>query len=235
MPEIDPAKLDRSPAAGRFGRRFGAGDLLFLEGDPATEAYLLQEGRVRLVKRVGAMERSLRVAKPGNLFGEAALGHGVVHNATAVAVEAGAALVLDQATLAEVLGSDPAIGARILRELARRLLEAEDQVEIHLVRDARSKVVLTLLKLVQRSLGVGVTMGSASLAVSPMELGARAGLDVDTVKRVVQELRDAGYVSVAEERLEVPDIDALRELVALLDLEDHIARPGSSFAPTRSR
>src|SRR5512145_2613135 len=122
MPASD-AELDQPQHLARFGRRFGAGDLLFTEGELATEAYLLQEGRVRLVKRVGAMERSLRVVKPGNLFGEAALGHGP-HGATAIAVEAGSALVLDQATLAEVLTSDPAIGARILRELARRLLDA---------------------------------------------------------------------------------------------------------------
>ena len=60
----DPRLLEK------FGRRFVAGDVLFREGDVGNEAFLLQEGRVRLLKRVRTVERSLMVLKPGDLFGE---------------------------------------------------------------------------------------------------------------------------------------------------------------------
>jgi len=40
------ASDDRTRA--RFGFRFEAGDVLFREGDLGTQAYLLEEGRVRL-------------------------------------------------------------------------------------------------------------------------------------------------------------------------------------------
>lgn len=204
----------------RFGRRFSAGEVLFDDGDPAREAFLLQEGRVRLIKRVGAVERSLRVLRPGDLFGESALLEGAPRNSTAVALSEGVALVLDQATFQHVLSSNPAVGARVLGQLIRRLRDAEDQIEILMVRDAKSKVVISLLKLAQQGPNDD---GPVELSVSPMELSARVGLDVDSVKRTVQELRDAGYLRIVDERVEIPDAAALRELYGLLGVRDQLS------------
>jgi CRP-like cAMP-binding protein len=207
----------------RFGRRFVAGDVLFRDGEEAREAFLLQEGRVRLIKRVGAVERSLRVLRPGDLFGESALVPGSPRNSTAVALSEGVALALDQATFQQVLGSHPAVGGRVLHQLIRRLRDAEDQIEILLLRDSRSKIVVSLLKIGQQSAGARPAAGGPiRLNVSPMELSARVALDVDTVKRTVQELRDGGYLRVVDEKIEIPDLDALRELYGLLGVKDQI-------------
>src|SRR5215510_3568772 len=170
----------------RFGRQFSTGDVLFRDGDAANEAYLLQEGRVRLIKRVGAMERSLRVLRPGDLFGESALVKGTPRNSTAVALSDGIALALDQATFQQVLATNPAVGTRVLQQLIRRLRDAEDQIEILMLRDSHSKVVVALIKLAQQTLaGTSRADGPVEISVTPMELSARVGLDVDSVKRIV--------------------------------------------------
>ncbi len=203
----------------RFGRRFSAGEVLFNDGDAARDAFLLQEGRVRLIKRVGAVERSLRVLRPGDLFGESALLEGAPRNSTAVALADGVALALDHATFQHVLSSNPAVGARVLGQLIRRLRDAEDQIEILMVRDTKSKVVIALLKLAQQS----GEEGPVELSVSPMELSARVGLDVDSVKRTVSELREAGYLRIVDERVEIPDAASLQELYGLLGVRDQLA------------
>lgn len=228
-------EFDEKSLRERYRRRFAAGDQLFAEGEPAAEAFLLEEGRIRLVKRVGAIERGLRVLRPGDLCGEAALIHGVPHHATAIAVEPGAALAFDAPALQRLLVDHPALGSQLIQQLVQRLRDAEDQVEVLMIHDARAKVVVTLLKLAQQALGPGTPTVGASLTVSPMELAARAGLDVDAVKRTVQELRGAGYLAVNDERLEVQDLAALHELAGLLDLEGHIGRPDAALTPTRSR
>jgi len=56
-------------------------------------------------------------------------------------------------------------------------------------------------------------------------LSAHAGLDVDTVKRIVAQLRDRGYVRIHEERVELPDLDNLRELYGLLGVKDQLRGP----------
>ena len=49
----------------RFGHAFEPGQVLFREGDEGTQAFLLEEGRVRLIKRVRGVERSLMVLNLG--------------------------------------------------------------------------------------------------------------------------------------------------------------------------
>lgn len=222
--------LDQERLLARFGRRFHAGEVLFNEADAATEAFLLQEGRVRLIKRVGAMERSLRVVRPGDLFGESALIQGTPRNSTAVALSDGAVLALDHDTFQHVLSSNPAVGTRVLHQLIRRLRDAEDQIEILMLRDSQAKVVVALLKHAQQAAARGVD-GAVTLSVSPLDLSVRVGLDVDTVKRTVQQLREAGYVSIVDETIEIPDADGLRELYNLLGVKDQIR--GMSPEPRR--
>jgi len=228
----DPAEGGgESRLLARFGRRFSAGDVLFNDGDPAGEAFLLQEGRVRLIKRVGAVERSLRVLRPGDLFGETALIEGAPRSSTAVALSDGVALALDQATFEQVLSSNPGVGSRVLHQLIRRLRDAEDQIEILMLRDSQSKIVVSLLKLVHQT-NSGQTTGAVNVNISPMELSTRVGLDVDTVKRNVQQLRESGYINISGERVEIPDIEALGELYGLLGVKDQIV--GGDEGPGRS-
>jgi CRP/FNR family transcriptional regulator, cyclic AMP receptor protein len=49
------------------------------------------------------------------------------------------------------------------------------------------------------------------------------GLDVETVKRTVLRLRDRQYLHIAGERIEIPDVEALRRLYALLGAQDELA------------
>jgi CRP/FNR family cyclic AMP-dependent transcriptional regulator len=221
--EGDEAAAPDDRLRARFGFRFEAGDVLFREGDLGTQAYLLEEGRVRLIKRVRGVERSLMVLKPGDFFGESALMAGATRSSTAIAVSAGQALALDAATLTSLLQKNPDIAARIVQQLVRRLRDAEDQIEIMMLSDTQSKVVSALLKLAQQARDQGGGSGPATaFTISPMELSTRVGADVDTVKRAVQQLREGQYVRVTEERLEIPDLDALRRLYALLGVKDEL-------------
>ncbi|MCS6899120.1 MAG: Crp/Fnr family transcriptional regulator [Myxococcales bacterium] len=215
---------ERERLLARFGRSFTAGEVIFQEGEPATEAFLLQEGRVRLIKQVRAMERSLVVLRPGDLFGESALMPGAPRTSTAIALSDGAALALDQTTFQSLLSTHPEVASRMVQQLIRRLRDAEDQIEIMMLRDAQSKIVSALIKAAQQAQAAGAARGEGALriAVSPMELSSRVGLDVDAVKRGVQRLREGQYIRVVDEQLEILDLDALRGLYGLLGVKDEI-------------
>lgn len=205
----------------RFGRRFEPGDVIFREGEPGTHAFLLEEGRVRLLKKVRGVERSLMVLKAGDLFGESALLPGVARSSTAIALSSSLALALDQTTLQSMLEHNAAVASRMVKQLVMRLRDAEDQIEIMMLSDTQSKIVSALIKLAAAHAG-SAPAGSAVFNISPMELSTRVGLDVDTVKRGVQQLREGQYIRVTDERLEIPDVDALRRLYTLLGFKGQI-------------
>ncbi len=222
LPDENPEATEATRVLiARFGRSFQPGEVIYREGEPGTEAYLLEEGRVRLIKKVRGTERSLMVLKPGDLFGESALVRGAERSSTAIALSSGLALAIDQTTLQNLLEHNAGIASRMVKQLVRRLRDAEDQCEIIMLTDVQSKVVSALLKLAQQTREPGGN--SAVFIVSPMELATRVGLDVDTVKRSVQKLREGQYIRVADERLEVPDIEGLRKLYALLGQKDEVA------------
>jgi CRP-like cAMP-binding protein len=208
---------ERARLLGRHGRRFVAGEAIFREGTLAREAFLLQEGRVRLLKHVAMAERSLAVVKPGDLFGEGALLDGTTYGSTAVAMTEGVVLALDRATLRTLLEEHPPVAMRAVDQLVRRLRDAEDQIEIMMLRGVQSKVTSALLKLAGRA------TGAAELNISPVELSTRVGLDVEAVKRTVARLRERQYIRITGERIEIPDVDALRRLYALLGTKDELA------------
>jgi len=216
----DFGAAEREQLLQRFGRRFASGEVIFREGEAGNEAFLLQEGRVRLIKRVRAVERSLMVLRPGDLFGESAFIAGALRSSTAIALSDGTALALDNATFQNLVDNNRSVSSRVVEQLVRRLRDAEDQIEIMMLRDTQSKIVSALLKLAQQTKAEG--QDGALLLISPMELSTRVGMDVETVKRGVQKLREGQYVRVVDEKVEIPDVDSLRRLFQLLGVKDEI-------------
>jgi CRP-like cAMP-binding protein len=235
--DTGPGNEAQARLLSRYGRRFTAGTVLFRDGEPATEAFLLQDGRVRLLKQAGRMERSLRVVRPGDLFGESALLRGAARSSTAVALDDVVTLAFDHATFEQVLATSPEVAGRVLNQLIRRMRDAEDQIEILMLRDGQSKVVVALMKFAQQEqlAGHAEAPGQISLTLSPLELSAQVGLDVDTVKRIMAQLRETGHIRIQDERVEVPNLDSLRDLYSLLGIKDQLRGQAQTASRARSR
>lgn len=215
----DLGEAERAKLFERFGRSFEAGASIYSEGDAPDSCYLIQEGRVRLVKRIRSSDRSLTVLRPGDLFGEDALLSDTARGASAVALTDVSALALDRKTFGILLSSNPEVALRLVEQLVRRLRHAEEQLENAMLRDQPSRVVNTLLRLAGSSARAA---DGHILSISPLELSSRVGLDVDAVKRAVQQLRDGGYVRIQDERIIIPDIAALRQLYELLGMKEEV-------------
>ena len=187
-----------------------------------------------MLKRVRLVERSLMVVRPGELFGESALLAAPSRNSTAVALTDGVALALERDTFRALLEHHPAIAMRVIDQLTVRVRDAEDQIEN---RDAsqttQSKVVSVLLKLSRDGASKETGEPRATLQVTPVELSTRAGLDVDTVKRAVQRLREQGYVKITGEKVEIPDVAALKKLYTLLGTKEELRGDAMTFARAR--
>ncbi len=197
------------------------GETIFREGDPGNEMFIVEEGRVRLVKRVRLIERSLVMLRPGELFGETALLDGALRPYTAEALTDCLLLALDGQTFEGLVRANVALAVRVVKHLARRLKDAEDQIENMLLRDNQSKLVNTLIKLAQNkeSGPEGILLN-----VTPLELSSRTGIDVESVKRGVQQLRDSSYIQITDETIVVPDVAALRRLFDLLGMKEELGR-----------
>lgn len=195
-----------------------AGTSLYMEGEAAERLYLLVEGRLRLSKRVRKAERTLSVLGPGRWFGQEALLPQRVRGASAVALTDVQVVAVEPVRARALLRTEPGLADSFLEDLLSRLLTTEEQLENAMLRDAPSRVVNALC----RRLAGNPSTDPVRLSISPLELSSLAGLDVDAVKKVVQQLRDGGYVHIADESVVVPDPEALRRLFAALTAKEEV-------------
>jgi hypothetical protein len=97
------------------------GDIIFHEGDTSADLYIIQDGRLELVRRDAGELKHVAVLEPGDFFGEMSLLDGTPREVTARALTAFTALRLDGATFREVARENPEIPVRMLVQAARRL------------------------------------------------------------------------------------------------------------------
>lgn len=109
-------------------RTFKPGEVIFQEGDDAKgEAFMVHLGRVEIRKRFGDEERVLRVLGKGDLLGELALFRKGARSASAVAAEPVTLMVIPADRLEHLVRTNPALAVALIRQLATRMLEAEDR------------------------------------------------------------------------------------------------------------
>jgi CRP-like cAMP-binding protein len=205
----------------RFGRSYGGGEMIFAEEDEAAEVFMILEGRVRLIKRVRLVERDIVILKVGDIFGETALVRGHPHSGSAVALGRCRVLAFKSDDFEALLRDQPEIALKLIGQLIRRLQSSEERIENMMLRDSQSKIVNTLIKLSQAA-----DPGQAHivLSISPIELSSRIGLDVDTVKRGILQLKENRYLGIVGETLEVYDIEALRKLYRLMGMKEELKK-----------
>jgi CRP/FNR family transcriptional regulator, cyclic AMP receptor protein len=98
------------------------GELLFKEGDPSDQLFLVIDGKVRIGRIIdGIGEEALAILGPGECFGELSIVDDGPRSANALAHEAATLLVIDRADLEDVMLMDKALGYELLWNIARTL------------------------------------------------------------------------------------------------------------------
>ena len=113
----------------KFGKDFPKGTLLFHEGDPGREMFIIQKGKVQVRKRVGSGEKILAELGDGEFFGEMALLEGMNRSATVEVIENSKILVINPETFENLLKGNPEITVKMLKKMASRLRNLDEHLE----------------------------------------------------------------------------------------------------------
>ncbi len=202
----------------RFGRSYVKGTVLFREGERGEEMFVIQSGRVQVSMKVRGVEKVLSNLQPGEFFGEMAILNGKPRSATAVVAEDAKLLVIDSKTFEAMVRGNSEISLRMIKKLASRLQEADDQIENLLLKDHNSKVVHALARMAE-TMGTPVERG-VFVRILPEELGAKVGLHLDKVNDVVAKLTKAKIVNATKDGLVSSDTAKLRKFLEFLEMKE---------------
>jgi CRP-like cAMP-binding protein len=204
------------PLFQRYGRECPRGTVLFREGEEGQEMYVVQQGRVTISKRAGEVEKILTQLGPGEFLGEMAFLNDRPRSATATCAEDCRLLVLDPRTFEAMVRTNAEIAVRLIKKLAGRLAEADEQIQNLLISDAATRVVHFLHTAAAR--GERVAAG-VRVKVPPRELAARVGVRADQSDEALMRLLKSRLIEVHPDALVVLDEGRLKSFLEFLQMK----------------
>jgi CRP/FNR family cyclic AMP-dependent transcriptional regulator len=202
----------------RFGKEFKRGDVLFREGEPGMEMYVVQAGKVNITKTVRETEKILATLGAGEFFGEMSILNHKPRSAGAVVAEDAKLLVIDPKTFEAMIRGNVEIAVRLIKKLSDRLQEADEQIENLLMRDPNSRVVHHLLQAAVKR-GKETPQGKL-VTVNLNELHGRMGITAAEVQEAVNKTAKARIIALVPEGVVVPDTGKMQKYLEFLEMKE---------------
>ena len=203
---LEDAILDRL-AQRALWRDYGAGEVVFLEGEPASGIYLLNYGWLKALRvSPEGREQVLRFIGPGETFNEVGVFTEWTQPATVVALEPAGAWLLQRDAILRLLRERPEFAERVLANMASRVIDLVDLVADLSLRPVTGRLARLLLE---------TAAGDELLRprwYTQAELAARLGTVPDVIQRAMRGLEADGIIEVERQRIRICDREALEAL-----------------------
>jgi CRP-like cAMP-binding protein len=167
-------------------RRLEAGEALFRQGDRTAAVFVVDAGRIRLVRHLeDGASVALHVAKAGETCAEAALWAEAYH-CDGVAEVPSEVTVVPKTDLVAVLGADPQAALALARALATQVRDLRARLELRNIRSAPERILAWL-----RLQATG-TPPTVALDRPWTEIAAEIGLTHEAIYRALAKLERGG-------------------------------------------
>lgn len=145
----EESAAEKSSKDGFSIRTFKAGDIIFKEGDPGDEAYLILSGKVKITR--GFKNKSMKINELGKdqIFGEMAIITGEARTATAKAMEPTNAFIITEKKLQENLSHNLAIIKNLIDQLIGRVKQLLEQQSTMIGKVERSLLIDKKLEVIK--------------------------------------------------------------------------------------
>jgi CRP/FNR family cyclic AMP-dependent transcriptional regulator len=199
---IPPAAV-ASVAGGSTIRHLRRHDILFEEGDSASELFLVQAGRIAIAnKSADGRESVVALMEPGDLFGEISLFDGLGRSAAARALEESTVLAVRYEDVRRMFDEDPTLLWRVVELLATRLRTTDEALADSVFLDVPGRTAKRLLELA----GDG---DQFQLPVTQEELAGMVGASRERVNKAISAFVRLGWLEQRERRYRIVDREQL--------------------------
>ena len=192
----------------RFAKTFQKGDVIFCEFEPGDTFYLIQTGRVEIVKIMGDLQKTVDILQPGEVFGEMAILEEAPRSATAIALDKVTALEFNRENFEILMQGNPQIAMKLLKLFTKRIYDQKRRFMILTLEDPEARVadVFLMLAEAQARSDDGSDGRNVQIQASVDDIAHWAGMPPEKCRNVINHF-------VSQRRLEVlPDKIVIRNL-----------------------
>jgi len=204
------AALIEAVAEAAVRREYGAGELVFLEGERNAGLYIVEQGWLKSIKSLATgREQILRFVGPGDVFNEIGCLASSTNQASVIALEPSAVWIVQGNALLRLMERYPPLARAITQNLAERVLHLMLLVEDLSLRSVESRLARLILQQSQKR-----PLHRRPWATQA-EMAARIGTVPDVLNRALRTLVEEGLIRVDRHRIEIVDPQGLKERALL--------------------
>jgi CRP-like cAMP-binding protein len=194
-----------------FTRTYPKNTMVFSEGQPGKELYIIQRGSVQITKIVDDNEVLLALLKPGDIFGEMSLIENKPRSASAIAHDDAVLLAVNKANFQRMVTQQPQIITRLTQLLAERIWFIYKQLANTLLSDPVGRMFDALLIQLEKA-RVSIAPGAVyTFDFGPKELINMVGLSNREGNAAIQQLFKNSKLKVVDNRIHCTDIDEVEK------------------------
>ncbi|MDR0290841.1 MAG: Crp/Fnr family transcriptional regulator [Treponema sp.] len=197
----------------RFTRVFQAGEMIFSEFEPGDTFYLIQSGRVQLIKDTGDFECTLAILQPSEMFGEMAILENSPRSATAIALDEVKTLEFNAHNFELLILGNPQIALKLLRIFSRRISDAKRRFMILNLPDPQAKVADVFLMLDETQSNIDRSTDRREFETSIDKIAQWAGMDTAQVQSILSHFVNQHRIEILSDRIVVRNINDFLRLV----------------------
>lgn len=197
----------------RFARVFKKDEIFFCEHEPGENFYLIQSGKVKLVKNTGTVERTLDVLQPPDMFGEMALLENSPRTATAIAVDQVTALEFSMQNFEILLTGNPQLAIRLLRIFSKRIYDSKRRFIMLTLPDLQAKIAYVFMILDETETKIDRSGNSREFQTSIEDIAQWAGLSVPQTKETLSGFASQNRLEMFPNKIIVKNINDFSRLV----------------------
>lgn len=205
--------MDKEQALERHGKTFEPGTVLFYEGDPGSKLWIINDGRIRLTKRVCSEEILIEMLGPGDFCGELALVTSGPQPVTATVEETARLLIIDAAQFESMVRGNGELSVRMLKKLAGRLNEAQFRLSAMQMRNTLGRVMLQLRHEIDHS-------EAPNKAALPDNLSEALGMDNVELSKCLDKLVEKNLITLKDKVFSIVDREEYLRFLSFLELND---------------
>jgi CRP-like cAMP-binding protein len=194
-----------------FNRFYPKDTMIFSEGQPGQELYIIQKGSVQITKIVDNNEVLLAVLKQGDIFGEMALLEDKPRSASAIAHEDAYLLAVNKENFERMVTTQTQIVTRLTQLLSERIWFIYKQLGNTQMTDPLGRLYDSLSIQLERNHVPFNSNGAYTFEFGPKELINMVGLSVADGAVVIRQLLENSRVKVIENKLTVDIQDIMKQ------------------------
>ena len=188
-------------APDEFNRTYPKNSMLFAEGEPGDELFIIQKGSVKIAKIVDENEVLLAVLKAGDIFGEMALLEAKPRAASAVAYDDCRVLAVNRANFERMIQTQPQLIAKLTTLLADRIWFIYKQLANTLINDPLGRMFdVLLIQLEKNRVPLNVNE-PYTFDFGPNELANMVGLPPKDANLVLRKMLENKKIMINQDKI----------------------------------